>query len=213
MKLGRMAWSILVIGILVIALVTLYMVYTQQKSERDLVSEELAVAQSDLPRLAEERANLESTLAEMQSKHSEAISKLETAKAVFPNSVESIEVEELLFSFANTWGLEITSLISPEPRDNKVKVEVEDIIEVEDVTYFVTSFTVDVEGDVADILGFVNTVVTEESLNTATVELANMKVPEPLTEDEKQGMTDEQIEEEEIPSASIKLVIYGYKGE
>jgi hypothetical protein len=149
--------------------------------------------------------------------------------------VESIEVDELLFGIAWDWGLEITSLTASEPSDLKVAVEVEtEDIEVEDVTYLVTSFTVDVKGKapesdlkteeykayidkaVDDILNFIHTIVTHRDFDTATVELVNIVIPDPISEEEKEGLTEEQIEEREgmqAPSATINLVIYSYKGE
>lgn len=89
----------------------------------------------------------------------------------------------------------------------------EDDVEAEDVTYLITTFTVKVKGEVADILEFIDTIVTHSDLTTATIELANINVPEPLTEEEKEALTEEEIEEKETPSATITLVIYAYKGE
>lgn len=230
MKLGKTAWYILGIGILVIALGSLYMLYRGQVDEQERLNDALAVAQATAPKLAKERANLESTLTELEDKLAQAASQMKKARAVFPtSSVESIEVDELLFQIADTWDLDITSLTASEPRDKKIKVEVEDI-KVEDVTYLVTSFTVNVRGKapesvfeteeehkayidetVGDILDFINTIVTHEDFNTATVELVNMKAPEPLTEEELEEM--EEITEKDIPSATIQLVIYSYRGE
>ena len=126
-------------------------------------------------------------------------------------------------------------------------MEVEDI-NVEDITFSVTSFTADVRGEVDDILGFISTIVISEDFLNATVELVNINIPEPLTEAEKEaikeGLTreimeelaeeelteeereellealaealaaaEEEIEELEMPSATIELAIYGYQGE
>ncbi|GAG98880.1 unnamed protein product, partial [marine sediment metagenome] len=218
------------------AFASLYWLYVQEKNEQTELNAALAATQATLPKLAEQRASLESTLTELEDRLAQVTSQLKTAKAVFPALVESIEVDELLFGFADTWDLEITSLTASEPRDYRVKVEVEDEdIEVEDITYLVTTFTVDVEGKapesdfkteeeykayidkaVDDILNFIHTVVTHRDFDTATVELVNIVVPEPLSEKEKEGLTEELIEEREgieVPSATINLVIYSYKGE
>lgn len=214
MKISKTTWYILGIGILVIAIGSLYMLYLQQGREQEQLNEALFTAQGTLPKLASERANLESTLTELEDRLAQATSKLETAKAAFPTSTtESIEVDELLFDIADDWELDITYLTASEPRDRKVKVEVEDDVKAEDVTYLVTTFTVTVKGEVADILEFIDTIVTHSDLTTATIELANIEVPEPLTEEEKEELTEEEITEEEMPSATITLVIYAYKGE
>ena len=201
MKLGKIAWLILGIGILVIALGSLYTVYRGQVQDQEKVNNSLSLAQVTLSKLATERANLESTLTEIENKLTQATSRLKPAKAAFPTSMESIEVDEQLFRIAKDWGLEVISLTASKPDDEKVKVEVGDT-EVGDVTYFVTSFTIAVKGEVSDILDFINTIVTRDDFNTATIEMVNIKVPEPPTEEE----------EAEKPSATIQLVIYGYKG-
>ncbi len=213
MKLGKIAWLILGIGIIIIALGSLYMLYRGQLAEQERLNDALSLAQATVPKLAVDRTNLESTLTELQDKLAQATSRLKTAKAAFPtSSVESIEVDELLFQIADAWDLDITSLTAEEPSVQIVEVEVEDI-DVADVTYSVTSFTVAVKGEVTDILDFINTIVTHEDFITATVEVVNITVPEPLTEEEKADLTEEEIEEKEKPSATIQLVIYSYRGE
>jgi len=217
MKLSKIAWLILVIGIFVIASGSLYWLYLQEGPKQEELSEQLSAVQAKIPKLAAERANLESTLTELEDKLAQATSQLRTAKAVFPAAVESIEVDELLFGIANDWGLEIISLTASEPSDLEVAVEMEtEDIEVEDVTYLVTSFDVDVKGEVSDILNFIHTIVTHRDFDTATVEIVSIVIPDPVSEEEKEGLSKEEIEEREemdTPSANIKLVIYSYKEE
>ena len=235
MKLSKTAWLVLVIGIFVIASGSLYWLYLQEGPKQEELSGQLSAVQARIPKLAEQRASLESTLTELEDKLAQVTSQLKTAKAVFPAAVESIEVDELLFGMAWDWGLEITSLTASEPSDLKVAVEAEtEDIEVEDVTYLVTSFDVVVKGKapesdfteeeykayidkaVDDILNFINTIATHEDITTATVKLVSIVIPEPLSEKEKDELTEELIEEREdieVPSATIQLVIYSYEGE
>ena len=193
MKLSRTAWLILGIGIFVIAFATLYMVYSRQSGEQEQLSDSLAAAQALLPRLIVEREDVEDQLSQWESELAEATLSLNKSKTKFPKSVESIEYDEALFGIADGCDLEILSLTASEPRDKKV----------EDVTYAITSFEVKVEGEVADILDMVNTIATSEHFTSATVELVNIDIPEPATEGE----------EAEMPSATIRLVIYSYQGE
>ena len=217
MKLSKIAWLILVIGIFVIASGSLYWLYLQEGPKQEELNAQLSAVQAKIPKLAAERANLESTLTELEDNLAQVTSQLRTAKAVFPAAVESIEVDELLFGIANDWGLEITSLTASEPSDLKVAVEVEtEDIEAEDVTYLVTSFDVYVKGEVSDILNFIHTIVTHRDFDTATVEIVSIVIPDPVSEEEKEGLSKEEIEEREemdTPSANIKLVIYSYKEE
>ena len=217
MKLSKIAWIILVIGIFVIASGSLYWLYLQEGPKQEELSGQLSAVQAKIPKLAAERANLDSTLTELEDKLAQVTSQLKTAKAVFPAAVESIEVDELLFGMANDWGLEIITLTASEPSDLKVEVEVEtEDIEVEDVTYLVTSFDMDLKGEVSDILNFIHTIVTHRDFDTATVEIVSIVIPDPMSEEEIEGLSEEEIEEREemdTPSANIKLVIYSYKEE
>ncbi len=215
MRLSRTAWLILVIGVFVIAFAGLYMIYLREQRAQVPLNEALAVAQTILPKLTAETTNLENAVTEMEDRLAQAKSQLQTAKAVFPTRrVESIEVDEVLFGIAFSWDLEITNLTATEPGDQTVPVEVEaEDIEVEDIDFTITTFTVQVKGEVADILDFIHSIVNHQDFDSATVELVNIVVPEPLTLAEKEGKTEEEIEEAEIPSATLTLTIYNYLGE
>ncbi len=210
-RLSKTAWLILGIGIFVIAMGSLYFLYSRQGGEQGQLNDSLSVAQATLPGLVSEKEDwesqltqLESQLTQWESQLSQAVSLLDTTQASLPESVESIEYDEELFRIADGWRLEIINLTASESRDKEVQVEVEDI-EVEDITFLVTSFTVDVRGEVNDILGFINTIVTSEDFTCATVELVNINIPEPLTEEEKEAITErftgellEELAEEEL---------------
>ncbi len=202
MKLSRTAWLVLGIGIFVIAFGSLYFLYSRQDNEQEQLNDSLSVAQATLPTLVSEKEDWESQLTQgesrltqqesqltqRESQLAQATSLLDTTQASFPESVESIEYDELLFNFAHDCNLRITTLIASEPGNE----------EVEDITYSVTSFTVDVKGEVANILDFINAIVTSEDFTCATAELVNINIPEPLTEAEKEaikeGLTKEIIE-------------------
>jgi hypothetical protein len=212
MKFSKTAVLILIVGIILIACGSLYWLYLQEQGKQQELNEVLSKTQSVVPGLASERTKLEGTLTELEDKLAQAQSELKTAETIFPNDVESIEVDELLFKLANDWDLEIANLIATEPADNEVRPETEDT-KVEGVTYMVTNFTVEVKGDVGDILDYINTIVNNKDFHTATVEFVDILIPEPLTEKDKEGLTDEEIAKEEMPSATINLIIYTYEGE
>ncbi len=217
MKLSRTAWLVLIIGIFVIAIGSLYWLYMQDGREQEQLSQTLSVTQTTLPKLASERTNLEGTLTDLEDRLAQAISQLRVSKAVFPASVQSIEIDEMLFGIADNWSLEITNLTATEPNDTPVSPEIEDIeaedIEVEDVNYQLTSFTVEMKGQVSDILGFFDSVVNQRDFTTAAVELVTIVVPEPVSETERALLTADEIEDRETPTATINIVIYAYKGE
>ncbi len=202
-KLSKTALLVLGVGILVIAFGSLYMLYSRERGEQQQLDASLLVVEATLPKLVLEKENgesqltqLDSELTQLESELTQATSLLAESKTSFPELVESIEYDEKLFEIADDWGLEIMSLTASESTDE----------EVGNITYSVTYFTVVVQGEVAAMLNFINTIKTDEYFITATVEevaMINMNVLEPLSEDE----------ETEEPSATINLVIYGYRGE
>lgn len=189
MKLSRTALWILGIGFFVIASAALIMLNFQQSGDTEQLEDSLAMTQGLLTRLVSEREALDSQLAQLENQLDEAESAFRRSKANFPKVVMSIEYDEELFMIADDYDLEIMSLTASEPRDTKV----------EEITYDATVFEVEVRGEVANILSFINNIATGGYFTTATVELINLEVPEP-GQDEK-------------PSAVIKLVIYSYEGE
>jgi hypothetical protein len=221
LRLSRTAWLVLGIGVLVIALGSLYTVYSRQVSEQQELEASLAAAQARWPQVISARQAAEAELTQWQDKLAEATSLLAKSEAKFPESAESIKYDELLFDIADVCDLEVMSLTASEPSDKKEKVEVEDI-EVEDVTYIVTSFEIEVQAaglkpgtvakfetyideTVANILDFIDTVAKDENFTNATIESVDMKNLKPPSEDELEGAPK--------PSATIKITIYSYKGE
>jgi len=184
MRFSRTAWLILALGVVVIAFASLCVVYFRQASEQKDLKSSLAGAEARLPQVISDRGALESQLAQRQSELAEAESSLSEAKAKFPLSAESIEYGEVLFGIADDCDLEVVSLTASAPSEE----------EVGEVTYAVTSFDMEVRGEVVNILDFINDIATSEYFTSATVEVVNINVPE-------------------TPSATIQIVIYSYQGE
>ena len=216
MKLSKISWLILGIGIFVIAIGGLYMVYHQQMQEQEQLNSELDTAQLLLPQLISEKDNSEKQLNRLNSDLAEAKSLLIRFRESFPESVESIEYAEELFGLADYHELEVIKLTTSEPDDKEIESESDSADkEVETVTYTVTTLEVTVQGEVADMVDFVNAIVTGSRFTTATVELVEVTVPEPLIEQEEEieEETEEELEEAEAPSATVRLVVYSYRGE
>lgn len=190
MRLSKTAWFTLGIGFFIFALIMLLVFNSQQAGEQERLEENLSTSQALLPQLVSEREDLESQLTSLESQLSEATSSFSQSQAKFPDEVESIEYDEELFFSAHDCNLEIVSLTASEPHERLV----EDII-----TYSVTDFEIEVRGKVSDMLAFINIIATDEYFDTVTVEMVDMKIPEP--------------DEEEEPTATIRLTIYSYEGE
>lgn len=193
-RLSKTAWIVLGAGIFIIGFVALYMLYSQQNSEKQRIENDLTLAQAETIATATEKRNAENeltkaegTLAQLESDLDQAILQLNSSKIGFPNSVESIEYDERLFSIADSWGLVVSSLTASEPGQESV----------DDITFSVTNFAINVKGQVDDILGFVNTLSIDPNFVSTTIRTVNLRVPG-------------DIDVIENASASIALTIYGY---
>ena len=219
MKLTKTSLMVLGIGIIIIAAASLFMAYQGQVQQRQEARDSLANAEKNLQSFTDikeatdvELIQLENELQEWQNELSQLETELVQAEltlaqtgARFPISVESIEYDEVLFSFArDANNLMITSLTASEPTE---------ITTLEGITYTTTFFTVEVRGEVADILNFINTIVADDDFQTAVLEPITIDIPDPLTEAEKEDMTEEEIKEAEMLSATINLMLYTYQGE
>ena len=139
MKLSKKIRLIIGIAIFAIILAVLFSTYFRQAGEREQLKNNLSAAQILLPALTAQKGDLEDRVAQAQSL-------LDSSQAKFPESVESIEYGEDLFEIADDCNVEITRLTASMPADKKIGA----------VTYSVSSFAVDVNGDVSDILDFVD---------------------------------------------------------
>ncbi|MFW6105447.1 MAG: hypothetical protein ACOC7P_02570 [Chloroflexota bacterium] len=177
MKRSKKVWLIVGIAILAIILAVLFSTYSQQAGERKQLENNLSTAQTLLPQLTAQKEDLEDQLAQAQSL-------LDRSRAKFPESVECIEYGEDLFEIADDCDMSITRLTASKPTDS--------------ATYSVSSFTVDVKGDVSDILDFVDALRAGEDFQLPwSADLKAVKI-------NYSGDTG---------TATINLDIYAYKGE
>ena len=178
MKVSNKVGLIAVIVVIVIALAVLFTIYFRQVGERSELNERLNTAQILLPGLAANKESLEDQLTQVRSS-------LDTSRAKFPESVESIEYDDDLFEIADDCNVYITRLTASPPTGKKVGA----------VTYSVSSFVVGVGGSIDNILEFIYAIRTSDDFQlpwSAEVKSINMNVAK--------------------SQATINLDIYGYKG-
>ena len=205
MKLGRTARIILIVGAIIAAFFIVNQMKEEAESEQHSLDVQLELTQLILPKLAADKEAMEGQFVLLESDLAEAAASLRESRAEFPADIQSIEYDEILFNIAHQWDLDIISLTASEPSYRSVEVTIEPADpEAESVTYTVTytvtSFNIEVEGQpvepapeeveefraylyqtVADILSYFNSIATGEDFTTATVESVNITIPEPCT--------------------------------
>jgi hypothetical protein len=125
---------------------------------------ELAQWEDTINQLEEQVARLEITLSQTQEG--------------FPVSAESIEYDEKLFSFALDHDVGLTLVTASELGSESI----------EDINYETVLFGIEIKGEVADILAFINTIVSDDDFRTAAIEPVNITIPEPLNDEQQERL-------------------------
>jgi type II secretory pathway pseudopilin PulG len=149
-KIDKRIWLIVGVVVIIVALVLLARTYTQQVNEQKQLKTSLAAQQTLLRQLTTQESD-------QQNKLNAAESLLETSRVKFPESVESIEYGEDLFIIADHCNVELTSLSPSMPGIRTAGA----------VTYSFSSFAITVQGDVTNILDFINALRTGEGFRQA----------------------------------------------
>jgi len=206
MRLTRTVWLVLGIGIFVAATAVLYFMYQGRVDERQKAKDALQlVEEQQLPGLMESKQALEDELAQKEdeiAQWEEDMIRLEElldqaklnisqVQEGFPASIAGISYDEALFSFADDSNIKVTGLNSSEPIP----------VEVNGNNYETTVFNLKVRGELADILDFINIIVTDEAFATAVMEPVNLSIPEPLTDEQIEDM--KETLEKEIMLAAV----------
>lgn len=175
---GNKVKLIAIVLVLVAALAVLFTFYSRQAAERNDLNERLDRAQVLLTGLGTQKTTLEDELAQARSL-------LDTSRANFPASVESIEYGDDLFDIAADCNVQITSLSASLPEDQKLGA----------VTYSVSSFVAAVSGTTDNVLAFIDALRTGDGFQL------------PWAADVKSVAMDPA-----RSTATINMDIYGYKG-
>jgi hypothetical protein len=189
---------LVILGVVIFAAaaVFLYLRYSEQISEQKRLKRDISNAETILTTLSSQVKEQQDQLSDVESRLELASSLIDITKAVFPETVQSIEYHEKFFEIGDDCNLVITSLTASAPSPAKEGTKEQPI------DYEVTSFTVRVEGIIPDkniyavsewsesyiygtvdnILKYVNSIASGDYFVTATVDSVNITVPEPLTD-------------------------------
>ncbi len=184
MKLSKKVGLIVGIVILAVVLGILFAIYAGQAGEKGDLQDRLSRAETLLPTLMKQRNSLEDELTSAQSL-------LDTNLAKFPEVLESIEYGEDFFKIADDCNVDLTMLRPSKPTGKAVG----------SITYSISSFVVVVEGNIDNILKFIDAIGTGIDYDLSwsfqlpwSVDVKNINM------------------EVNRSKATILLDIYGYKG-
>ena len=231
MKAEKLAYWVLGGAVLAVALVGLYMVNRGHVREQAELSGTIQAAQVSFPQLVAGNRGLINQLNQQNKDLTDQLNRAKTdltdqlnrakaelgnaesqlagvktslanATARVPQSVQSIEYAERLFAMAASKGLTIQVVTSTEPAQEKGPSS--------PLSFTLVNFSVDIRGNLGDIVDLVGILATDQAFSTATIRSVSVTVPEPLTAAEKAELTPAEVTELEMPSAAIALAVYGY---
>jgi len=182
-KLSKKSWLFIGIGIFLIALVGLWMVYSQQSGAKNQLKEEFAQAKSRLSSIQlEQYANQQE---ELEQQLDETIAQSEAARETLSEPMNSIIITDILFSTAENNSVNITNINSPGMTNEELK----------GVPCLALPLTASIEGEVSNLVAFITQL--NDDLVNAVVKSVSMNIPYPA------GVSK--------PSINIQMVIYTYK--
>jgi len=183
MKLSKKSWLFIALGIFLIALVGLWMVYSQQSGIQNQLNEELALVKSRLgsihiESLAEERIVLEQQL-------DETLAQSEVAREKLSQPMNSIIINDILFGTAAVHSVNITEISAPVASE----------VVLDGVSCLTFPLTARVEGELDNLISFITEL--NGDFATATVKSVNIDIP--------------QSGGDRKSSVSLQMVFYTYK--
>jgi len=165
MKLSKLSWLILSIGIFVLGAVAIFLLYQQQAEEQDELNLSLTAANSSLPQLIAESAALQSQLDTLEAELAEARAALEDIEAELPRDIESSIYGDLLFDMAHGTDLDVQEFTATAPKR----------IVLNDIAYESTAITMVVNNELSDILAFLSLIEAELDFNTTSIDAVTIE--------------------------------------
>lgn len=188
MKLGKTSILALGIGIFVVLMASLGLAYTRQLSTQYELNQELD--QAKLVYAKRSNDQLSNELEVWKERPAEIDTEVNEAKELLSESIDDVDVTAVLFSLAEINDVLVMSvhLAKPSPK------------EVLEVTVLALPVSIEVEGDLSNIIGYVQGLSYE--FPTSLIESVVVDIPEADEEGEM-----------ETPTGRINMFIYTYNEE
>ncbi|MBU2534570.1 MAG: hypothetical protein ABIK32_02630 [Chloroflexota bacterium] len=183
MKISKKSWFTIVFGFLIMAAVSLSFVYYQGAGEREHLQADLLLARSKLSSV--DTSTLTYQQEKLEGDLNQAYKEYEVDKEKFAQSIENIDVSNILYSTANVNSVNIIEMSSSD-----VSSEV-----IEGASCLALTVDVKVVGDVDNLVAFITQL--NDDLPNGVVRSVNIGIPYPAGDSK--------------PSVSIQVVIYTYK--
>jgi Tfp pilus assembly protein PilO len=171
--------------VFLVALAILYMNYSKQQNVLQDERQNLTAANTNLAKLRNDKTKLDaqliqvnSQIAQLQSQLSLMQQSLIQRKQTLPESINSVNYGVILFDTAKRFNVDILSISTDGPRDNKVG----------NVTFSNITFSLSLQGNLEDLQSLVHTFATEDPFRTAIIETSSVsRVEDTVTKTPQAG--------------------------
>lgn len=188
MKLSKIGWMVLAVGILIITFGSLGATHSQRTSEGKRLTEELAVAQNRLSKL--DLTELYDKQTKLKTQADQATAQVRAAQFALSQPNDSITVTDAFFGVAEAANVEILQIT--EGALSKVKVD--------NVECLALSLEATVKGEFADLIKF----VTRLNASFPTGQVINVSTAVPPPSD--------NVTVDDRPSMRVQMVVNSYRG-
>jgi hypothetical protein len=224
MKIGKLTWIILGVLVLAIGFGVVYVMYSKQLQEQDVLKAKAIQNQATLSQLVTEQEKWRGELVRVQEqidrKNTEvtaAAASLGEAKSLWPRDAQSIDYDERLFALAQGWNLVV----------NVVTAGDDSSLDDQGILFNNNTFTISVTGQpltagysevseyedflyerVADIIGFLDELTRDSFFATSKIDLVSLTVPS-VPDQETLKTSGVDLEQ---PVANLTVTVYTYTG-
>jgi hypothetical protein len=198
MRISKITWLILGLGVLIIAFIGLYYVYQNSTKERDVLLQTIENLQRQSAKLSNDKRPLDPQLAQLEDKLITLKAAFNRAKGEFPDvSIQSIEYDEELSGLAEGSGVLVTKLTATDGTAQKDG----------NLTYVATNFEVDVQGDMTNLLDFIHRIATSRYFSSGSMNSLELKkdLEAPAASPTPTPLPNQ-------PTLHIALTVYRYEG-
>jgi hypothetical protein len=194
MKISRSVLISVLVILFVIGAIILGVMYRNAYNEKKQAQQMLDLSEIQQVALAKQKAQLEGQLAEaaaevaswndkivlLQLDLEQANLALEQTQNKFPLSAQSIEYSESLISLAEASNVSLRIVTSTETDFAELSTD--------DFTFYTNVFTVEIYGELGNILDFVDKIATSNLFKTGAITPVTFAIPQPLLQSTKDQM-------------------------
>ncbi len=194
MKFSRSALIGILVVLFIIGAVILGVMYRNAYNENKQAQQMLELSKTQQSALSKQKAQLETQLVDaasevaswndkitlLQMDLEQAELSLGQTQNKFPASAHTIEYDEALIALAESSNLTLRIITATETETAELSTE--------DFRFYTNVFSVEISGEMGDILDFVNRIATSTMFKTGVMAPVTFTIPQPLTQAAKDQM-------------------------